>query len=113
MDIESKSFFYDSDSAWEEVWPGITRKVIAYDDRLMLVKVKFDKGTVAPVHHHPHSQSSYIESGRFEVILGNEKKILKAGDGMYVPPDVLHSVIALEEGIVVDAFSPHREDFLT
>ena len=113
MAIESKRFFYESGSSWEEVWPGITRKVIGYDDRLMLVKVKFDKGTVAPAHSYPHSQSSYIESGRFEVTLGDEKKILEAGDGMYVPPEVIHSVIALEEGIVVDAFSPHREDFLT
>jgi quercetin dioxygenase-like cupin family protein len=113
MSIESNHFFHDSGASWEEVWPGITRKVVGYDDRLMLVKVKFIKGTVAPAHSHPHSQSSYIESGRFEVTLGEEKKILEAGDGMYVPPDVVHSVKALEGGIVVDAFSPHREDFLT
>ena len=113
MVIESKSFFYDSSSAWEEVWPGITRKVIGYDDRLMLVKVKFMKGTVAPSHCHPHSQSSYIESGRFEATIGDDKKVLDAGDGFYVSPDVTHSVIALEAGVVVDAFSPHREDFLS
>jgi quercetin dioxygenase-like cupin family protein len=113
MTIESKRFFLDSGSSWEEVWPGITRKIIGYDDRLMLVKVKFVKGTEAPTHHHPHSQSSYIESGRFEVTIGNDKKVLGAGDGFYVAPDVVHSVIALEEGVVVDAFSPHREDFLS
>ena len=113
MVMESKRFFYDSGSAWEEVWPGITRKVIGYDDRLMLVKVKFIKGTIAPAHSHPHSQSSYIESGRFEVTIGEEKIVLDAGDGFYVSPDVEHSVIALEAGVVVDAFSPHREDFLS
>ena len=113
MTLESKRFFYESGSSWEEVWPGITRKVIGYDDRLMLVKVKFIKGAEAPEHNHPHSQSSYIESGTFEVVLGGEKKVLQAGDGFFVPPEVMHSVIALEAGIVVDAFSPHREDFLT
>ena len=113
MIINNKRFFNDSGSSWEEVWPGITRKVFGYDDRLMLVKVKFIKGTEAPAHNHPHSQSSYIESGQFEVTIGNEKEVLNAGDGFYVPPEVTHSVIAMEEGIVIDAFSPHREDFLS
>jgi len=113
MTLESKRFFYESGSSWEEVWPGITRKVIGYDDRLMLVKVKFIKGAEAPAHKHPHSQSSYIESGTFEVVLGGDKKVLNAGDGFFVPPEEIHSVTALEAGIVVDAFSPHREDFLT
>lgn len=113
MTIEGKRFFYDSGSSWEEVWPGITRKVIGYDERLMLVKVKFEKGAAAPSHSHPHSQSSYIESGRFEMTIRDEKTILGAGDGFYVSPDVTHSVIALEAGIVVDAFSPQREDFLS
>jgi quercetin dioxygenase-like cupin family protein len=113
MIIKSKRFFYDSGSAWEKVWPGITRKVMGYDERLMLVKVKFTKGTEAPAHNHPHIQSSYIEFGRFEVTIGKERMLLNAGDGFFVPSDVMHSVVALEAGVIVDAFSPHREDFLT
>jgi len=113
MALKSKRFFHDSDSSWEEVWPGIKRKVIGYDDRLMMVRVKFTKGTKAPMHNHPHSQTSYIESGEFEVTIGNETKVLKAGDGFYVSPDVMHGVTALEAGVVADAFSPIREDFLS
>jgi quercetin dioxygenase-like cupin family protein len=113
MTLESKRFFYDSGSSSEEVWPGITRKVLGYDERLMLVKVNFIKGADAPEHNHPHSQTSYIESGRFEVIIGEEKKVLEAGDAFFVPSGLKHCVTALEAGTVVDAFSPHREDFLT
>jgi quercetin dioxygenase-like cupin family protein len=113
MDTLSKRFFYDSGSKWEEVWPGITRKIVGYDDRLMLVKVLFEKGAEAPAHDHPHSQSSYIESGIFEVTLGDEKMVLSAGDGFNVLPDLKHSVIAMEAGIIIDAFSPKREDFLS
>ena len=112
MASESKRFFHDSGSSWEEVWPGIARKVIGYDDRLMMVKVKFTKGTEAPMHNHPHSQTSYVESGEFEVTIDNETKILKAGDAFYVSPGVMHGVNALDAGVVIDAFSPHREDFL-
>ena len=113
MAIESKSIFKDSGSDWEEVWPGITRKILGYDRRLMLVKVRFVEGAEAPAHDHPHSQCSYIESGLFEVTIGSEKTMLVPGDGFNVPSGVTHSVIAHKAGIVIDAFSPHREDFLT
>jgi len=113
MTIESKRFFKDAGSDWEEVWPGITRIIMGYDERLMLVRVRFIKGAEAPAHDHPHSQCSYIESGLFEVTIGNETKLLAAGDGFNVPSGIKHSVIAHEAGVVVDAFSPHREDFLT
>jgi quercetin dioxygenase-like cupin family protein len=110
--IQSELFFNDADTEWEVMWEGIRRKIMGYDGRLMLVKVKFEKGAVAPVHHHPHSQSAYIVEGEFEVEIGNQKKILSAGDGFYIPPDVAHGVIALESGVVIDSFSPVREDFL-
>ena len=94
------------------MWDGIARKIIGYDDGLMTVKVKFARGAVAQAHHHPHSQSAYIVQGKFEVNIGGESKVLSAGDGFYVPPGVEHSVVALDEGLVIDAFSPAREDFL-
>ncbi len=112
MALVSKRFYTDSGSDWEEVWPGITRKILGYDDRLMLVKVRFLKGTEAPAHDHPHSQCSYIESGIFEVTIGDETLTLESGDGFNVPSGIIHSVTAREAGVIIDAFSPHREDFL-
>jgi quercetin dioxygenase-like cupin family protein len=112
MQIQSEIIFKDGEHEWESMWEGIARKIIGYDGRLMTVKVKFAKGAVALAHHHPHSQSAYIVKGKFEVIIGDERQILSAGDGFYVPPGIEHSVVALEEGLVVDAFSPAREDFL-
>lgn len=113
MALESNPFFYDESTDWEVVWPGIERKIIGYDERLMMVQVRFGEGTQAPPHQHPHSQTSWIVSGKFEVFVGEDKQVLKSGDGFYVSPGVTHSVIALEAGILVDAFSPHREDFLS
>lgn len=113
MKLRKNHFFVDTSCDWEEAFPGIQRKIIGYDDQLMLVKVIFEKNIKAPTHSHPHSQSSYIESGRFEVTLGNEKRILSAGDGFIVPSNLTHSVISLEPGIIVDAFSPKRDDFLS
>jgi quercetin dioxygenase-like cupin family protein len=112
MMIKGNNYFNDSDAGWEKMWEGIHRKIIGYDERLMLVKVKFDKGAEAPSHQHPHSQTAYIAKGRFEVMIGEDKQILSAGDGFYIPPGVEHGVVALEDSLVIDSFSPAREDFL-
>jgi quercetin dioxygenase-like cupin family protein len=112
MKIQSDIIFKNEEHEWESMWEGIARKIIGYDGRLMTVKVKFAKGAVAQTHHHRHSQSAYIVKGKFEVKIGHEKRVLSAGDGFYIPTGVEHSVVALEEGLVIDAFSPAREDFL-
>ena len=85
---------------------------MCYDDKLMMVRVKFEKGASVPSHSHPHLQCSMIESGKFELTIGNEEKILQAGDGFFVPSGIEHKAVALEDGIVIDTFHPCREDFI-
>jgi quercetin dioxygenase-like cupin family protein len=96
---------------WEQISDGIRRKILGHDSDLMMVVVEFKKGSAASVHKHPHRQVSYIEAGSFEVQVGNEKKILKKKDCFFIPPNIEHGVIALEDGCVIDVFSPAREDF--
>lgn len=91
---------------------GIDRQMMGFDDKLMMVKVKFQKGAIGYVHQHIHSQSTYVLSGLFEVTVNGEKKILKPEDGFFVASNVSHGVVCLEEGILIDTFSPMREDFL-
>jgi quercetin dioxygenase-like cupin family protein len=78
----------------------------------MVVKVQFDKGGIGSLHQHYHSQITHVESGIFEVEIGGEKKILSQGDAFYVPPNVLHGAVCHEEGVLIDVFSPMREDFI-
>ena len=110
--IQSDLFQIENEVAWENPSPGITRQVYGYDDKIMLVKAKFEEGAVGTLHEHHHSQVTYVESGVFEMTIGDEKKILQKGDGFYVPPHVLHGCVCKEPGILIDVFSPHREDFL-
>ena len=97
---------------WETVGEGVKRQIMGYDKNLMLVKVDFQKGSVGTMHAHPHSQATYVVSGKFELTIGDEKKVITAGDGYYVAPDVWHGCVCLEPGILIDTFSPMREDFL-
>ena len=105
-------FIEDKNIAWEETGEGVRRKIMAYDNNLMLVKVDFKKGAIGSLHSHPHVQMSYVEAGAFEVDISGEKKILKKGDVFHVPSDAVHGVVCLEDGALIDIFNPAREDFI-
>ena len=108
----SETFQLEKELKWENPAPGITRQIMAYDGQLMMVKVLFDTGAIGAMHEHYHSQATYVVSGKFELTIGGQKKVLSAGDGYYVAPDELHGCVCLEAGILIDTFSPVRADFL-
>jgi len=110
---QSNLFQVGDESLWEPAGEGISRQVLGFGDNLMLVKVKFDKGARGVLHSHQHVQASYVESGIFEMTIGGEVKRLGKGDGYYVPPHAVHGCVCMEDGMLVDAFSPARQDFLT
>lgn len=108
----SKLFQFEGNIVWEDAEPGVQRQVFGYDDKIMLVKARFETGSIGTLHQHPHSQVTYVESGVFEMRMAYEKRIIRKGDGYYVPPNTVHGCVCLEAGMLVDAFSPLREDFL-
>ncbi len=112
MKTKSEVFQIEKEMGWESPAPGIKRQIMGYDGQLMMVKVAFEKGAIGTLHEHYHSQATYVVSGKFELTIGDEKRILVAGDGYYVAPDELHGCVCLEEGVLIDTFSPMRADFL-
>lgn len=112
MKTKSENFMISSELPLESPAEGITRQIMGYDGQVMMVKVIFEKGAIGYVHEHFHSQSTYVASGKFEVMIKNQKRTLEPGDGFYVEPDALHGVVCLEAGVLIDVFSPMRLDFL-
>lgn len=110
--MQSNEFQFENEIPWEDLGNGIQRQLFGYDETLMLVKAKFIAGAIGTMHQHPHSQTTFVESGAFEMTIGDQTKTIRKGDGYYVPPNVLHGCVCLEPGTLIDAFSPHREDFL-
>ena len=110
--IKSNLFQIEDETPWEDLGNGIKRQIFGYDDRIMLVKAKFEVGAVGDLHEHHHTQVTYVDSGAFEMTIGDEVRIIRKGDGYYVPPHVIHGCVCLEAGTLIDAFTPHREDFL-
>jgi quercetin dioxygenase-like cupin family protein len=102
----------DPDGA-ETVAPGIRRQLLGYGDVLLGARVWFSEGAVGEVHTHHHTQMSYVESGEFRVTVGGEEMILSSGDSFFVPSESPHGAVCLRAGVLIDVFTPAREDFLT
>ena len=105
-------FVASADVAWTTVGDGVRRQVLGHGPDLMLVRVEFARDGVGAVHHHPHRQVTYVAAGRFAVQVGDERRELGPGDCFFAVADVPHGVVALEDGTLIDVFTPARQDFL-
>lgn len=110
--MESNRFIKSSELTWMPVGEGITRHILAYNDDLMMVEVKFEKGITADLHSHVHTQVSYIASGTFEFTVSGEKQIVTQGDSILMKSNEPHQCRCIEEGVVIDTFTPMRVDFI-
>lgn len=111
-ELRSNEFLIEADMPWERVDEYITRQIVGYDDTIMMVKVRFAEGGVGQMHEHYHAQTTYVVSGTFEMTIGEETKTLIGGDSFYIPPHVMHGCVCTGEGMLIDVFSPLREDFM-
>ena len=91
---------------------GSARRVVLDLPELMLVEFTFEKGGIGALHSHPHVQSSFIAEGVFDVTIDGVTERIPAGGAYIVPSGLVHGVVALEAGRLIDSFTPRREDFL-
>ena len=96
----------------QDLGGGVSRRVLAYNEQLMLVEVNFETGGVGSVHTHPHCQNSYVSSGRFRFTVDGESVDVGPGDTLAFPPNVPHGTLCLEAGTLIDVFTPMRKDFV-
>lgn len=91
---------------------GVTRRILAHSPEMMSVEVAFETGAEGSAHTHPHTQCSYVLSGRFLYTVEGESVELNPGDSIVVPSNLLHGTVCLEKGTLLDIFTPERQDFL-
>ena len=93
--------------------PGSTRQVLADSPELMVVAFRFTaQGAEGALHHHPHVQSTWVASGRFQFSVDGQEFEVGPGDAFVVPSGAVHGCICLEPGLLIDTFAPRRDDFL-
>jgi len=95
----------------ERLNPLVTRKVI-HMKGLTIARLNIQKGAVVPEHSHVHEQIATVERGALKFFIDGDEQIVKAGESLAIPSNVPHGVEAMEDTVVVDVFSPCREDWL-
>ncbi|SHH67095.1 cupin domain-containing protein [Clostridium grantii] len=112
--MAEKYFFYNKEIKFEKINDKIQRKIVAHGGDMMIVEVHFKEGAIGTLHEHFHEQVTYCIKGKLEFTVGDEKTIINAGDSIYMPPDILHGCVVLEDDtVLLDIFTPQREDFLS
>lgn len=91
--------------------PGLIRRTLVSGDKLMICRFDLDLGVKIPSHAHPHDQAGYVVLGKIRITVDGKSCDLGPGDSYSASSGVLHSAIALEPSVVVDTFSPPREDY--
>ncbi|HYE87515.1 MAG TPA: cupin domain-containing protein [Vicinamibacterales bacterium] len=96
----------------ERVNEHITRQIV-HGERLMVCRLVLAAHTVTPVHTHLHEQITIVERGRADFFVEDAKRTASAGDVLLFPSNIRHGATMLDEEVVlIDIFSPPREDFL-
>jgi quercetin dioxygenase-like cupin family protein len=106
------SFVAGADAPPSSPEPGLTRLVGAWNDKLSLVEHRMEKGWVGAAHSHPHDQIVYVVSGHLALTAGGRTFEARAGDSFAVRGGVEHQASAMEPSLVIDVFTPRREDYL-
>ena len=109
---EQQVFAQADASVWVELAPGNRRRVLIHTLELMQVEFGFDKGAIGALHSHPHIQVSYVAEGSFEVTIDGTTEVIGAGGSFIVPSGLVHGVVALDAGRLVDVFTPMSQDFI-
>ncbi|HZO89815.1 MAG TPA: cupin domain-containing protein [Chthonomonadaceae bacterium] len=101
------------DSPLETVLPGVQRRVLAHSEQIMLVEHQFEAAALLPRHAHPHEQLVYVVFGRLRFTIADEPPFeLSTGESFVILGNVAHEAVALEASVVLDCFTPARQDYL-
>ena len=92
--------------------PGIEQKTLVYGSKTLMTEFLLKKGSVIPAHSHPHEQTGYLISGRIRMSIDSQENDSFPGDSWCIPGGVKHKAEILEDSVVIEVFSPVREDYL-
>ena len=97
---------------WIDIVPGIRRQTVANGQTMYQMMAKLEAGSLMPTHQHSQEQIVHILRGRMRLIVSGTAHELKTGDSFYLASNVPHGVETIEETMVLDTFSPPRDDYL-
>ena len=111
-ELKNKRVVYNADTEGVLADAGVTRTIKAYSDDIMCVENVFETGAVGALHSHPHTQLTYILSGKFRFTVGDEVYEVGPGDTLLKKDGVIHGCTAIEGGVLLYFFTPMRKEFV-
>ena len=105
-------FYKKENSGYMEPAEGLRLKTLVHGEKTHLCEFRMDKGSMVPQHSHPHEQTGYLVSGRIKFILQDEEFEAGPGDSWCLHGNIVHAAEILEDSVMVEIFSPVREDYL-
>jgi quercetin dioxygenase-like cupin family protein len=94
-----------------EMLPGIIRRTLITTEKMMICEFRFKASSVVPMHAHPHEQVGYVVSGKVIMTINGNDYELMTGDSYAAPSGISHSARIIDETVIIDTFSPPREDY--
>ncbi len=94
-----------------EMLPGLVRRTLVWGEKMMLCEFTAEAGVEIPLHSHPHEQVGFVQSGQVEFTVAGEIWIANPGDAYAIPGGVEHAAKFLERTILLELFSPPREEY--
>ncbi len=91
---------------------GVHLSTLVHGQKTLMGQFSLARGALIPPHAHPHEQTGFMVSGRLRFKLADEALEVETGDSWCIPGGAEHSVEALEDSVVIEVFSPVREDYL-
>lgn len=101
-----------SESGYKTPIQGVEQKTLVYGERTLMAEFLLKKGKRVPRHSHVHEQTGYLVKGSIRITVGAEQADLGPGGSWSIPGNVEHGAEALEDSLVLEVFSPVREDYL-
>lgn len=97
---------------YRELLPGVRLRTLVHGELTLMAEFHIDAGAVIPVHRHPHEQTGYLVSGRLRFEVEGVERVAGPGDSWNLAGGTAHGATALEDTVVIEVFSPLREDYL-
>lgn len=101
-----------SPDGYIQMMDGILRKTLVYGENTLLAEFRLKKGKTLPLHQHGQEQTGYLVSGQLVLIIAGRRHEMMPGDSWSIPGNVEHGAEILADSMVIEAFSPVRQDFL-
>lgn len=100
------------ESPWVDIVAGVRRQTITAGARMYQMRARLEAGSILPEHQHAQEQITHVISGRLRMIIAGDARELGPGESAYIPGNTPHGVETIEDTLVIDTFSPPRDDYL-